>query len=62
MNVPTPLRWPKDDDNDDEICKNKSSERKKHSYTIAKLVFAKYKKIPTLKIELLQKIQFNMEC
>ena len=36
-NVPTPLQWPKDDDdNDDEICKNESSETKKYSYTTAK--------------------------
>ena len=54
-NVPTPLQWPKDDDHDDEICKNKSSERKNYSYKITKLVFAK-QKILILKIELLQKI------
>ena len=42
-NVPTPLQWPKDDDNDDEICKNKSPERKNHSYKITTLVFAKQK-------------------
>ena len=58
-NVPTALRRPKDDDNDDEICKNKSSETKKIFLHNCKISFCRIQKIPILKIEFLQKIQFE---